>query len=73
MFDFTKSAQLVWASNSQSEKKDILLDMVDNFMYKGKYNEIADRFIRQIQFAKSNKKLDDMAAQLALNKDMKVI
>lgn len=73
MFDFSKRAQEVWAADSIADKKDLLLDMVDNFMYKGKYDEIANRFIRNIQSAKSKKRLDDMAAQLALNKDMKVI
>ena len=73
MFDFSKTAQRVWATDSIAEKKDILLDMVNHFVYKGKYDEIADRFIRNIQTAKSKQRLDDMAAQLALNKDMKVI
>lgn len=73
MFDFSKTAQRVWATDSIAEKKDILLDMVNHFVYKGKYDEIANRFIRNIQTAKSKQRLDDMAAQLALNKDMKVI
>lgn len=73
MFDFSKRAQEVWATDSIADKKDLLLDMVNNFMYKGKYDEIANRFIRNIQTAKSKKRLDDMAAQLALNNDMKVI
>ena len=73
MFDFSKTAQRVWATDSIAEKKDILLDMVNHFVYKGKYDEIANRFIRNIQTAKSKQRLDDMAAQLALNKDMMVI
>lgn len=73
MFDFSKRAQEVWATDSIADKKDLLLDMVNNFMYKGKYDEIANRFIRNIQTAKSKQRLDDMAAQLALNNDMKVI
>ena len=63
----------MWATDSIADKKDLLLDMVNNFMYKGKYDEIANRFIRNIQTAKSKQRLDDMAAQLALNNDMKVI
>ena len=73
MFDFSKRAQEVWATDSIADKKDLLLDMVNNFMYKGKYDQIANRFIRNIQTAKSKQRLDDMAAQLALNNDMKVI
>tara|TARA_X000001316_G_C906881_1_gene23316 strand:+ start:56 stop:277 length:222 start_codon:yes stop_codon:yes gene_type:complete len=73
LFDFSKRAQEVWATDSIADKKDLLLDMVNNFMYKGKYDEIANRFIRNIQTAKSKQRLDDMAAQLALNNDMKVI
>lgn len=73
MFDFSKTAQRVWATDSIEEKKDILLDMVNHFVYKGKYDEIANRFIRNIQTAKSKQRLHDMAAQLSLNKDMKVI
>ena len=73
MLDFSKRAQEVWAAESIADKKDLLLDMVNNFMYKGKYDEIANRFIRNIQTAKSKQRLDDMAAQLALNNDMKVI
>ena len=73
MFDFSAVAQKVWATDSIEEKKDHLLDMVNHFMFKGKYDEIANRVIRNIQTAKSKKGLDDMAAHLALNKDMKVI
>lgn len=42
MFDFSAGAQKVWATDSIEEKKDHLLDMVNHFMYKGKYDEIAN-------------------------------
>jgi hypothetical protein len=73
MKSFSELSQQVWMTPSVVEKKQILLEMVNNFKYKGKFNENVGRFTREIERCNSAKMLDSMAAKLALNDTDKVV
>jgi hypothetical protein len=73
MKSFDAYSQQVWAANTVAAKKEILLQMVEQFHYKGKFGENVGAFKRSINACNSLAKLDSMAAQLALNSTDKVI
>ena len=73
MKSFDVYSQQVWAANTIADKKEILIQMVENFQYKGKFGENVVAFKRSINACNSLTKLDSMAAQLALNITDRVI
>lgn len=73
MKSFSELSQDVWTTTSVSQKKEFLMQMVNNFKYKGKFNENVGRFTREVERCNSGKMLDNMAARLALNDTDRVI
>lgn len=72
MKDFTNVAQQVWAASTIDAKRDLLLQVVEDFDHKGKFGEKAEKFRRAVNRS-SKTQLDFMASNLALNADLKVI
>lgn len=72
MQDFDKVAQAVWATKDVQTKRDLLLGAIDEFDHKGKFNENVVKFTKAVNGSNAPK-LDFIAANLALNKDTKVI
>lgn len=73
MVNYEDLAQKVWAANDVLEKKELLNQMIDSFRFKKKFNENVNRFRREVEREFSGRKLDRLAANLALNDTMKVI
>ena len=73
--DFTKDCQRVWAEKTLDGKKQILMSMIEDFAVKGegKFKVHQLRFTNRVNNARSTAECDQIATNVAMNKDFKVI
>ena len=57
MKSFSELSQDVWTTTSVSQKKEFLMQMVNNFKYKGKFNENVGRFTREVERCNSGNQM----------------
>ena len=73
MTSFDDMSKQVWAATTIKEKKDLLSQMADSFAFKGKGGANVAAFKRSIAACNVASRLDQMAANLALNITDKVV
>lgn len=73
MKNFEAQAQEVWAAPTLEEKKNLLMEMVNQFHSKGQFNVNVGRWTRSVEWCKSKREADRMASSLALGEGLKVI
>ena len=73
MISFDEMSKQVWAATDIQEKKALLTKMVETFRYKGKGNAHVVNFKSEIAKCDSIRRLDQLAANLALNVTDKVV
>lgn len=62
MKSFTEKVQLVWVAPTLEQKKELLLDIVENFQYKDKQ----EQFRHKVHSIKTKYKADKLASDIAL-------